>query len=165
MKRIVLTAAVAATLMPELASAQSANTVALNVSAATVCAINTTVASISLGVLPVNAAGVVQGASIAAQTVAFTGYCNVTNSLTVSAAPLAGPAAVANFSNLVNYSAAFSSQNNAAVTDASGGAATTTAGRLPFSGGSLLISAFDGGVNPILAGAYSGAVVVTLSPG
>lgn len=164
MKRIVLAAATAATLISAAPGAE-AQTVSIGGSVATVCAITAGATSVAInaGTIPVTGSGELDAGTVSIPSVAFTGYCNAANTLTVDASNIVGPTAVTGFTSTITYNATVTSPNNTAVTDSSGASATTDAARVAFTGATMSFGAYGSAAAPLMAGAYAGTVVVTLA--
>jgi hypothetical protein len=144
--------------------------VTINAHVAADCAMTVGSDAIHLGEIS-NASSNLDTAVVNAGTASLAGFCNgTTSTMTVQASPLTGPATTATgFTNIVNYTAKAALHGAPAVfaTDDSsvtGAGSPTTVGVFTDTIDVTLSNA-SSPTGMLVAGAYTGSVIVTLTPG
>lgn len=174
MKKLLLPLAVLGIAVPAMASAVPANvtgTVTIDGSVAPRCQFTTGTATITIPELSDTSTGVLDPTTVAGKNANLVGWCNGTKStMTANATSLTnGTTPPPGFSNQVDFTATATANGQSSIdSDSTDGLAGTTAMVGIFSGNinvALSAAATHGGSTlKLVAGAYTGSVLVTLAP-
>ena len=178
MKKFLISAALLAAAVPGIASATTApgpvsGTVTVNGTVAARCQFTTGTATITIPELSDPATGNLLTSTVNGQSANLVGWCNgTTSTMTVNASPIlnAGTAPTG-FTNRVDYTATATAHPATGPVSATDGSADSpTAGTAATVGVftsqiEVGLSAASSPAGKLLAGAYTGQVLVTLTPG